>query len=399
MFVVYIILGAISSVYLWLGLTAGKKPKIKEVIQVAVPHGAIDGDDEEIEKHLQVRPRIAEKRSPRIGNPFYRWLLERLNNPRLYSFISILGLILAVLSSPHLVGDILSDSASSSTIVYKRYSLVFNLIVTVVAIVWLIAFRRSYNPQGLERLLHTVQRKRTLRALSMNGDRIVPAIKQAISTGGQISSNVLMFYSSIAMLYAVLLLDNLWLGNNKMVAVVVVGINNLSIHYLISIYLKLTYSGRHRHKVRIRTWLIDILLLVITMANMYAHTHQLSDVEIGTTGLSGLLVGVSFCLVIGKLDSLMIRTPTLVLYAMYCYAALQVLFVTLVILDESIFQLTLRYIALSLKIVMFIYFAWLLSKDRIILHLIFSQILDEKVLEDVRSMESAFEMNIHSIPK
>lgn len=143
--------------------------------------------------------------------------------------------------------------------------------------------------------------------------------------------------------------------------------NNLAAAFLFQCYISLT-------KITIRTteeatnvdFKMRIFLLLATLTTLHVVCYLLSlnknffydikSVNLFFKTISGLLVFLSMATVIGKFDTKFVSSPSIVIMILYCYAAIQPLFV---FFDAPIFSnqmVLILYIGLILKVVFFYLF-------------------------------------------
>jgi len=178
---------------------------------------------------------------------------------------------------------------------------------------------------------------------------------------------------SLICIFAVSLNENLlaWIGSCSFI---VNALNNLTTCFLFLCYIELAFPTREEGEWAGLPPLYFLLLLVLVLAVAEVSWRQwVMDQKNLLFGeqmfgwLSGFAQGVLIALVVGRLDSKFIEPPTLITVMLYLYATIQGLLSLFA--ADLLTLLFLSSLAFFLKVVFFIYLAWLLASGVLVFYL------------------------------
>lgn len=333
-------------------------------------------------------------------DPFKSWLSEQFKSRW---FISLVALLSPIILTPppairKLVQWVVDLIATDREVDYALINLVLNLVVTIVAVALVVPYREKI---GKEKFLSLLKKEFEtggfFEILNVNAEDIVANSKIASKVHKVFSRMVLFFFLSIGLIYVIFILKLIFKSETYQQAfsTLEIAVSCLSSVILLIAYYRLTYYRASQYITTNKILAISFGFAAIctTNAALTFGSENWEVINFWFHGGAGVIAGVTFALLIGKMDSQMIGTPTWLLMLMFLYAMFQPLFILFGDqgicdqLGEQYLQFLL-YPTLLLKILMYLYFLWLIRRNRIITHIIFSPVIDRRIQNDAARMSN-----------
>lgn len=326
------------------------------------------------------------------SNPFYDWL-SKLGNQK-WGKLTIVFFTAALTGvgkwSVLLIERIFHTT--SPLINHLNATMLFQLVTIALAIWFTYVYNRHFDINEFTIEMDKLFKSPKIKILKFD-ERVESKklISYSIQTHRLFSEEIVKFYLCLFLIYLIFLVDmnlkyllpqNITIPYTFIFAdcistIIKLIINGVAILVLLKIYYALTYSYLDRHLVRKRLlflrFLVGFLMVLGSSIVLYRLILDYNDLFIKEIlAITGILTGITFALLIGKLDGPLIGTPTPILWVGYSYSLLQA---TFFLFDGSVgssyVSILVIYFAVLFKIILMIYFFWLIRMDRIIIYTIF----------------------------
>lgn len=339
---------------------------------------------------------------------FFDWLKENFKRKW---FAFTIGFLVIAIASP-LVRLFISwgwEQLGHQPIEYLSINLVIHLIIILTAILIIVSHKRRQKPPVIEKYLKETFHKNNLSILKLTDNKIPSHISKAIQINANFVQYMLLLWCFLFALYALFAVKQWGFTikefpeSKKIYSLIECFINNCTCVIFFLAYFNINYRNIEKSRANSITILISMAVLAFSLIHsIYLFKENLwanENPDLWFHLLSGLSVGISFTLLIGKLTSRIINAPVRVTGLLFFYSLLQPLFVLFTPNDSSscfpnfdIAILGLLWFCLILKILFFGLIMWLIKKDRLMIYLLFKPQVESIIKNDGKELERAFDI-------
>jgi hypothetical protein len=313
------------------------------------------------------------------------WLSQRLKK--------LVGILIAIISSASFVSIIslipsdLVKGVSFVTIDQSKIIIsIANLAILIMFLIVFFNFREHYNKNKMYDLLNKGFQNNTFKfirlPMNFNLRKHCTNVNEILIL---ITNNILWIILTTALLYIVLLIDQLKILDSelyKSYKLFMMMIVNISTTYFIGkSYLALYFDIKKNDYAKYHILLILVLFLITLLYFIFLSTHN-SNANAIFFLLGGILIGLSLMLLINEFDTLITKVSPKVLVFLYLYCFIQPCIFIFTSEKYIKYSILLVSIAIPLKTLLFTFIYFLVSKGGLFASLVFNSLIKKNIEKD-----------------
>jgi hypothetical protein len=310
-------------------------------------------------------------------NPFRIWLSEMWKDKKFKRIIYLITGIIISQSTPFICNPKLVFNSS----IFITANYICQLIVIITAILFYYPYSRHFDRDFFSAELIKSHTAGEIKLVNLSIGEITDDINNAVEVQKKFTMNVIYIYLTLFAMYSILIVEQFANSDNdilyKTLVTFKILFSAIGISILLHFYYCLTYFRGRKDYIKDNMNMFNAVLGIITLIALIIGIVIIKEREIVEDYFKyllifyGVLTGVFFALFSGKLDDGLIGTPFLILIVLYGYAFLQSGFHLFMFKNRDVEFIWIISLALVLKIILSIYFYWLIRSDRIIIYSIF----------------------------